>query len=717
MYELKCLDEKDNFLFSCDFKEYTDLYKKSEKVRQIDIHHDDGFINNINPYVDIYIPIKDGEDFIIQHLSPYFLKRLNITMEDIAGCLFSKTFSSDFQKNFFKLLKKSYKTNKTISIKLAVYIEDKLYDYLNINIKKIENSILILRENLLGKFNTHKYQEQILENSVQAIFNLDVNGKLVYMNNRTKEITGYTLDEINDIGIWNLITNFHNYDSKNTDYLSVLKNLSNNEIVVSNSEFQIKTKSNGIIWVDSTSTKLLIDDNLIQTSWVDINDQKIAENKALALEENINLIQSVSKTSLAYMDINQDGEKIYFWDKGVYDIIERGPKEKDSSVNIFEEISPKEDTVNFYNLIKEFTKDNSTGVHSFKIKTYKDHIKFITSYFKVIYDEEGNVKRHVNLLHDVSDVVTKESKALKTQNIMDQLISKGKIALLQWDKTGSHDTSDELFNILEVPPQKIDIEFFYKFIAPESQSEFQEEFSKILKCEIDVFYVKLKLITGMNNIKYVDLYVYPSIVNGDLISYVGYMQDITHLVQKENDLQSMVDDRETLLREIHHRVKNNLQIILSLLRLEEHFKENTPEEIIDITKNRINTMALLHEKTYQSNNVANIDIESFMEEDCKFLVDSYSDGDIDIIFDSDVEYPVSSTVTSPLMLIFSELCTYTIKNSFDNTIKNKKIFITYTEENDNGILIIEDNGIGLTSDFNIENNDSLSLTIINALVS
>lgn len=717
MYRLKCLDEKDNMLFFCDFEEYPNLFKKSEKVRQINIYHSEEFINSINPHVDIYIPFKEGEDFIVQHLSPYFLKQLNITMEDIAGCLFTQTFSPDFQKNFLKLLQKSYNTDEIISIKLAIYLEDKLYDYIKVNIKKIEDNILVLRENILDKFNAQKYQEHILENSIQAIFNLDVEGKLVYMNNRTKEITGYTLDELNDIGIENIITNFHNYDIKNTDYLTVLKNLNNNKIVLSNSEFQIKTKSNGIIWVDSTSRKLQTDDSLIQTSWVDINNQKIAEKKALELEKNINLIQSVSKISLASMTIKENGEKIYFWDKGVYDIIEREPEERDSYVNIFEEISPDDDTVNFNNLLKEFTEDNPTGVFSFKIKTFEDNIKFITSYLKVIYDDEANVKRRISLLHDVTDVVNKESKALKTKNIVDQLISKGKIALLQWDKTRGHEVSDELFNILEVPPQELSIEFFYKFVAPESQAEFQEEFSKISKGEIEVFHVKLKLITSKNNIKHVNLYVYPSIINGDLISYVGYIQDITSLVQKENELQNMVDDRETLLREIHHRVKNNLQIILSLLRLEEHYKENTSEEIIDITKNRINTMALLHEKTYQSTNVANIDIESFMEEDCKFLVDTYSDGDIDIIFETDVEYPVSSTITSPLMLIFSELCTYMIKNSFDNTIKHKKIFITYSEENDKGILIIEDNGIGLSSDFNIENNDSLSLIIINALVS
>ena len=183
------------------------------------------------------------------------------------------------------------------------------------------------------------------------------------------------------------------------------------------------------------------------------------------------------------------------------------------------------------------------------------------------------------------------------------------------------------------------------------------------------------------------------------------------------DLKKSNNEKVVLLKEIHHRVKNNLQIILSLLNLDKRFHSKNPDEILDATANRIKTMALIHEKTYKSDDLVNVDVEEFITDNVDNLSGLYGEQigleRVDCIIDS-VVLPMS--VITPMGLILNEFFINTIKYAYvDYPVIEKHICVKFTVDNDIATLIFTDNGKGLPEDIDIHNSPSLGLTIVNSL--
>jgi two-component sensor histidine kinase len=180
--------------------------------------------------------------------------------------------------------------------------------------------------------------------------------------------------------------------------------------------------------------------------------------------------------------------------------------------------------------------------------------------------------------------------------------------------------------------------------------------------------------------------------------------------KKNNTLEKLVVEKEWLLREIHHRVKNNLHMVAGLLASQAEFLKNEEAlQAINSSQNRIHTMALIHQKLYQSESLSIIDMPSYIFELTEYLKDSFEiKKSIRFVLDVDsFNLPLSHSI--PIGLIFNEAVTNAIEYAFPDH-NNAIIRISLkTEDNKNYVLIIEDNGIGLPS--NIDPYDSPSLGI------
>jgi len=184
----------------------------------------------------------------------------------------------------------------------------------------------------------------------------------------------------------------------------------------------------------------------------------------------------------------------------------------------------------------------------------------------------------------------------------------------------------------------------------------------------------------------------------------------------EGQLKSSLAEKETLLKEIHHRVKNNLQVITSLLNLQ--FKNIKDKEVMDAiakSKHRINSMALIHSKLYQSNNLASIDFGSYVEELVESIASSYT---IDNSINCKVKYSnafFNIDLSINLGLIINELIT----NAFKHAFSNKKAGSIEVELNntmaDQYQLIVRDDGMGIPKEIDIENPNTFGLEIVTAL--
>ncbi|MFP4470951.1 MAG: histidine kinase dimerization/phosphoacceptor domain -containing protein [Bacteroidales bacterium] len=188
----------------------------------------------------------------------------------------------------------------------------------------------------------------------------------------------------------------------------------------------------------------------------------------------------------------------------------------------------------------------------------------------------------------------------------------------------------------------------------------------------------------------------------------------------EENLKRSLTEKDVLLKEVHHRVKNNMQIISSILKMQERqVDDERLKTVLGESQNRIRTMALIHENLYRNDNLANIQFLNYVKSLAGNLSRSYADkqGMIRFEYDMvDVFLPLDTGI--PCGLIINELISNSIKYAFDGRDQGTiAIKLTRTNEHDNEfVLQVSDNGKGISKDFDIENTKSLGMKIVTRLV-
>lgn len=192
-------------------------------------------------------------------------------------------------------------------------------------------------------------------------------------------------------------------------------------------------------------------------------------------------------------------------------------------------------------------------------------------------------------------------------------------------------------------------------------------------------------------------------------------RDITQRKEYEEKLNKMLEEKVTLLQEIHHRVKNNLAVISGLLEMQKEGLGREVKEAFEVSQSRIQSMALVHEKLYESESLSEINIREYVSELIDFIGRSYKADEQDITVEKDIEeLDLDIEVVIPMGLILNELITNTFKHGFSES-KEGTLKVSLTKGEGPMILKVADNGKGLPEDFDMENMDSLGVTLISGL--
>jgi two-component system sensor kinase len=218
---------------------------------------------------------------------------------------------------------------------------------------------------------------------------------------------------------------------------------------------------------------------------------------------------------------------------------------------------------------------------------------------------------------------------------------------------------------------------------------------------------------------YKDFFATSELIPGTEKGIISFM-DITDRKNAENKIKKSLKEKELLLREIHHRVKNNMQIISTLLTLQS--AQINDQKLIQLyreSQDRIQAMALIHEKLYQSKDISQINLREYVESMVSDLLYSYERDSRIIEADLDVEDILMNIDTAvPCGLIINELVSNSLKYAFPDDHGTVKIYLRRL--NDEGYCLkVSDDGIGLPEDFDtekIEKIDTLGLQIVNNLV-
>ncbi len=188
----------------------------------------------------------------------------------------------------------------------------------------------------------------------------------------------------------------------------------------------------------------------------------------------------------------------------------------------------------------------------------------------------------------------------------------------------------------------------------------------------------------------------------------------------EQEIVNSLEEKSVLLKEIHHRVKNNLQLITSLLNLQSyHFNNEESVEMFNETKNRIKAIALVHEKLYKSSDVEHVNLKEYFQSIVNLLSDTFAAGQlISLNVNSSVNNKLTIDKAMPCGLILNELIANAIKYAFPDNLADRtpEILVTVSEQNQHYKIIVQDNGIGLPDNFSLDNTKSLGFEIILSLV-
>ena len=557
--EVNIYDVKESELFQYVPQEFEIPYTPFDKT-----------LDNLSNDLDIFVPVNDGEDFIVHRLGLGALVRGHIKQTDVAGRLLSKT-SPGFYKILKEPFKEVYETHETKKMRFYYHFHEKLARFSNVKIIYDMNKIILISD---------------------------------HRDNRE--------------------TSLH----------------------VSEEEY----------------------------------------------DEKANLIEYFSQTGSYYKIKDR-----YSWTQGIYNIINRGREENDEYFNIVFDLVIPEDKPLLEKMLRELDSGRSNYESIIRIRTDDGVLKYIEINLYSKFDENGLLLSRYGLIKDVST----DSSRKMTRPV--DFLLKGfknnkKLALL--------------IEPLSVKQYEFSQGFYYLIeISPEEYHHSRAVVQNIV--EEDVINNLIRLVDGQineleetftynvngdeNNQKMAELYI-ERFEFGSETHSIGFLTDVTEERTKQLALMEANEHQKVLIKEVHHRVKNNLQVLNSFLNLEKRAYKNKPNIIIDHMQSRLSSLAILHEKTYNTTDFKNINLKEYIEDQDSQLrgLIGLRDG---IEFESEVDGDLVLTieVITPLLLVIDELTMNAIKHAFpDKTMSNKKIIKKiYKIDNENAQLILQDNGVGI----------------------
>jgi two-component sensor histidine kinase/adenylate kinase family enzyme len=558
--------------------------KKQEKVRFSNV------MKHVPSDINVFLPINDCEDFIVERIGWNLLERLNLKLEDVEGRLMSEV--SPFYFEIFKdTFKEVYETGDTKAMRIFYYVSDKIRTLANIHILCDEGEIFAISD-LKKATDTSKTPEE--------------------------------------------------------------------------------------------------------------QQKEEEENKAT-------LIEYFSQTGSYYKTHDE-----FTWTPGIYNIINRSKETSDAYYNIIFDLVIPEDKPLVEELLETMSPETDTYENIIRIKTPGGHIKYLDTYLYSKFDENGEEISHYGLFKDIS-VDSHKHMTRPIDFMLNGFNHNSKLSLLVEPLSKRYEFSEGFYKMIEVP--KNEYHHSKEILDNILEDEVKIELEKLIKGEIsEVNQVLTYKVNGdMDNLKICELFI-ERFKYGNQDHSIGFLTDITLSRRKQQELIKSNATKNILIKEVHHRVKNNLQVLNSFLNLERREYGDNPNRILDNMQARLSSLALLHEKTYKTEDFININLEDYMKDQDATLHMLFRAKDINFTSEVDPEIHLSIDVITPLLLIVDELTMNAIKHAFpdpdmpDKTISKKINFVDeYICE-----LILRDNGVGL-KDPDALINHNLGWEIINNL--
>ncbi|MEA2006528.1 MAG: PAS domain S-box protein [Acidobacteriota bacterium] len=342
---------------------------------------------------------------------------------------------------------------------------------------------------------------------------------------------------------------------------------------------------------------------------------------------------------------------------------------------------------------------------------------FFETYKYPLFDEKGILKGLVGISRDVTSQKKAEKNLRVEKAYLKQFFENIQEGIVLADKEQKIiSVNKEFVRLFGYNMSEIKDRYLDEIVGHEKKCDEVEKISvKISTGEKVAFEAVRKRKDG--TMIDVSVLTMPIIVDGEVVASVAIYRDITERKKAEEQVKSSLEEKEVLLKEIHHRVKNNMQIVSSMLRLQaRQSKSEDFIEMCNVSQSRIRSIALIHESLYKSNDFARIDFSKYIEKLMTHLFSIYEGGKERIEFEVDVDdvfLDINKAI--PCGLIINELVSNSLKHAFPNHMKGK-VSVEMLKENGKHILSVKDTGIGFPEKLDFRNTKTLGMQLVTDLV-
>lgn len=336
-----------------------------------------------------------------------------------------------------------------------------------------------------------------------------------------------------------------------------------------------------------------------------------------------------------------------------------------------------------------------------------------------IRNEAGNIEQIGVFTIDQTNEVRARQAVQESEHRLLEAQRVGRMG--SWERelrSGALQWSDEVFRIFGLEPGEIQVSFeeFKARIHPDDVEAYEAGVQDARTDGI-AFDLEHRIVLPDGSIRHVrEIAEYDRDETGALKRIIGTVQDITEIRLAQNELQASLREKETLLREIHHRVKNNLQIVSSLLYFEgRKLNDAASQDVFADIRTRLNAMTTVHERLYRADNLSQIEFTDY----ARILTD-----DLERVF-QDRHPNVSLSLTGepfvftidlalPMAMILSELVTNAYKHAFAEDVPGR-IAVAFHRRGDGVEMTVSDDGIGLPDDHDPETVSSFGWRLVTTL--
>lgn len=382
------------------------------------------------------------------------------------------------------------------------------------------------------------------------------------------------------------------------------------------------------------------------------------------------------------------------------------------------DLSPKELADKYYKMDRELFRNEGVQTYESRVQ-HADGTQHDVIFNKATYSgTDGALAGLIGVMTDITDRKKAEKKLMETSQTLQSLIHASPLAVTVLDPDGTvtmwNPAAERIFGWSE---QEV-VGRFYPVVPEEKKDEFRVFRERVLQGES---FTGVEVVRRRKDGSSVDINLSTAPLRdfkGDVVGAMGVMADITERKKMEEQIKRSLMEKEILLKEIHHRVKNNLQIISSMLNLQsEYVKDKQTLDLFTESRNRVKSMALIHEKLYQSKDLARINFADYVRTLTEDLFRSYRGSSAEIALKIDVEdvfLNIDKAVSCGL--IINELIANSLKHAFPSGRKGEIKISLHPDINGMFALTVSDNGTGLPENVDSRNVESLGLQLAGLLV-